>query len=64
MAISGVLSAVFTFTGLWLSYAANLTTGAAIILVAGACFFVVIGFEKLRQSRKANRATISFENPK
>jgi zinc transport system permease protein len=62
MAISGVLSAVFTFTGLWLSYTANLTSGAAIILVAGACFFAVLGVEKLRQARKASRAGVSFEN--
>jgi zinc transport system permease protein len=56
MVLSGALSAVFTFSGLWLSYSANLTSGAAIILVAAACFFAVIGIEWLRtQTRKPGR---------
>ncbi|MGD8367266.1 MAG: metal ABC transporter permease [Desulfobacterales bacterium] len=55
MVISGALSAVFTYSGLWLSYSANLTSGAAIILVAAACFFAVIGIEWLRNARKRNR---------
>ncbi len=55
MAISAALSAVFTYAGLWLSYSANLTSGAAIILVASFCFFAVIGIERLRTLRKASR---------
>ena len=55
MTISGVLSAVFTYGGLWLSYRANLTSGAAIILVAGICFFIAVGVERLRSARKGKR---------
>jgi zinc transport system permease protein len=40
MVISAVLSALFTTGGLWLSYAFNLTSGAAIILLAGIVFFL------------------------
>jgi zinc transport system permease protein len=37
---SGLLGAVFTVVGLWVSCAWNLTSGAAIIMVAGAGFFL------------------------
>ena len=47
MILSTLLSAVFTVTGLWLSYALNLTSGASIILVAGFGFLVAFGFERL-----------------
>ncbi len=40
MVISAVLSILFTIIGLWLSYALNLTSGATIIMVAAAGFFV------------------------
>lgn len=40
MVISTVLSAIFTTGGLWLSFAFNLTSGATIILLAGAVFFL------------------------
>jgi len=43
MALSMLLSALFTIVGLWLSYALNLTSGAMIILVAAACFVVITG---------------------
>ena len=39
---SSVLGAVFTVTGLWLSYVFDLTSGATIILVAGAAFFIAL----------------------
>lgn len=39
---SSVLGAVFTVTGLWLSYAFDLTSGATIILVAGVAFFIAL----------------------
>jgi zinc transport system permease protein len=55
MVISGALSAVFTYCGLWLSYSANLTSGAAIILVAAFCFFAAVGIERLRAVRKKAR---------
>jgi len=44
---SSVLSIFFTVTGLWLSYTFNLTSGATIILVAGAGFCVSIIIENL-----------------
>jgi zinc transport system permease protein len=40
MVLSAVLSALFTIGGLWLSFTFNLTSGAAIILLAGAVFFL------------------------
>lgn len=39
MVVSSILSCVFTMTGLWLAYVFNITSGAAIILVAAAGFF-------------------------
>jgi zinc transport system permease protein len=47
MLISITLSAVFTITGLWLSYALDLTSGASIIMVAGIGFLVSFGIERL-----------------
>ncbi len=44
---SSVLSICFTVIGLWLSYTFNLTSGASIILVAGAGFGVSIIIEQL-----------------
>lgn len=38
---ASLLGAVFTVSGLWLSYAFDLTSGATIILVSGAAFFIV-----------------------
>jgi len=55
MAVSAVLGALFTCAGLWLSYSANLTSGAAIILVAGVCFFLAIGVDKLRSSFRTRK---------
>jgi zinc transport system permease protein len=52
MAVSAILGALFTYAGLWLSYSVNLTSGAAIILVAGVCFFLAIGVDKVRSSVK------------
>jgi zinc transport system permease protein len=50
---ASVLGAVFTVSGLWLSYAFDLTSGATIILVAGAAFFVVQVAERLGVGRRA-----------
>jgi len=47
MVFSGMLSALFTVGGLWFAYEFNLTSGAAIILVAGAGFLVSLGLEQL-----------------
>jgi len=55
MALSILLSALFTVAGLWLSYTFNLTSGAMIILVAAAVFVVIIGggnvVSRLRRAR-------------
>lgn len=40
MILSSALGVFFTLCGLWLSYSFNLTSGAAIILVAGTGFFM------------------------
>ena len=39
MLVASLLGIIFTTTGLWLSYSLNLTSGATIILVAGAAYF-------------------------
>lgn len=45
MFLSTTLSILFTIIGLWLSYIMNLTSGATIIMVAAACFFVSLILE-------------------
>jgi zinc transport system permease protein len=40
MAVASLLGMIFTTTGLCLSYRLNLTSGATIILVAGAAYFL------------------------
>lgn len=47
MLFSSLLSIFFTISGLWLSYYLNVTSGATIILVAGICFFISMGVERL-----------------
>lgn len=42
---SSLLGALFTLVGLWLSYTYDLTSGASIILVAGAGFFLALVWE-------------------
>lgn len=51
MAVSAILSSFFTVVGLWFSYAFNLTSGATIILVAAAGFFVALAWGRLRPRR-------------
>jgi zinc transport system permease protein len=46
-----LLNIFFTTVGLWLSYSFDLTSGASIILVAAAGFFIYIVFEQLRPKR-------------
>jgi zinc transport system permease protein len=54
---SSLLGAVFTLTGLWLSYTFDLTSGAAIILVAGTAFLAVLAGNAIRDfmNHKRNR---------
>lgn len=50
-----LLGALFTISGLWLSYAFNLTSGASIILVAGTAFLLFLPAEHvIRRSRSRN----------
>jgi zinc transport system permease protein len=62
MIFSCVLSIIFTLTGLWLSYAFNLTSGASIILVAGMGFLVALGLDWLFAVSKGTRTLSSSEN--
>ena len=55
MFLSFLLSCFFTMTGLWVSYAFNLTSGATIIMVAGVCFFISLFLEFLRSGRLFSR---------
>jgi zinc transport system permease protein len=56
MGLSSLLSVIFTITGLWLSYALNLTSGATIILVAGVGFLISLGLERLLPNLPARPA--------
>jgi zinc transport system permease protein len=51
MAVSSVLSALFTLIGLWLSYLLNLTSGATIILVATGGFLMASLWERWKRRR-------------
>jgi zinc transport system permease protein len=50
------LSIIFTVTGLYLAYRFNLTSGAAIILVAGAGFLISLLIERLTAGRRSAAA--------
>ncbi len=50
MLVSSLLNVVFVVLGLWLSYAFNLTSGAAIILVAASGFFLDQLYYRLHRS--------------
>ncbi len=54
MVYSIVLNLVFTLLGLWLSYTFNLTSGATIILVAAAFFFLSLLIDTLRKKHGSN----------
>jgi zinc transport system permease protein len=47
MLLSCLISCLFTIIGLWISYRCNLTSGATIILVNGAAFFISIMVDQL-----------------
>ena len=49
---SSLLNIVFIFFGLWLAYGFNLTSGAAIILVAGLAFFTDVIFHAVLKRKK------------
>jgi zinc transport system permease protein len=54
---ASLLGALFTLGGLWLSYAFDLTSGAAIILVAGGGFFLSLLVDRIRIHFKRNPIT-------
>lgn len=56
-----LLGAIFTSVGLWLSYAWDLTSGATIILVAGAAYFVALAAQGLLRAagRREARGVVS-----
>ncbi|MGK0255579.1 MAG: zinc transport system permease protein [Arcobacteraceae bacterium] len=47
MFVSGILSSVFTLTGLWFSYQFDLTSGASIILVSAICLSLFLLISKI-----------------
>ena len=53
MALAAVLAAAFAWTGIWLSYLLDLTSGATIVLVCGAAYFASLGISRARR-RPAN----------
>jgi zinc transport system permease protein len=55
MLAASLLSAAFTVAGLWLSYVLNLTSGATIILVAAAGFFLSLPVSRVRGRRRSDR---------
>ena len=50
---------IFTFSGLWISYALNLASGATIILVSGTILFISLGINKLRRRTRERERTAS-----
>jgi zinc transport system permease protein len=50
MVLSTLFGILFTILGLWISFKFNLTSGAAIILVAGTAFFLSLVVEKIEGS--------------
>jgi len=52
MLLSILAGAVFTFSGLWLSYLLDLASGATIILVGGIVLSISFGISKLRHKTK------------
>ncbi len=56
MLLAILAGVVFTFSGLWISYALNLASGATIILVSGTVLFISFGLNRLRRrAREHNR---------
>jgi zinc transport system permease protein len=59
MILAVALGIVFTTTGLWLSYAFNLTSGATIILTSGTAYFISLALKPLLRRRRLNRSSPS-----
>ena len=56
MVLSSLLGILFTLSGLWLSYNYDLTSGATIIMVAGASFFISQAVDVLKGRRHSARS--------
>lgn len=52
MVLSSLLSTLFTLIGLWLSYSFNLSSGATIIMVGAAGFFISILLDYVRKNSR------------
>ncbi|MBS3756378.1 MAG: metal ABC transporter permease [Desulfobacterales bacterium] len=59
MVIAVILSAVFNITGLWVAYMLDLTSGASIILMAAAGFFISLAIDLLISRRRKRAAAQS-----
>lgn len=53
--LSVLMGAVFTFSGLWLSYELNLPSGATIIMVASILMFASFGFSRWRRKSRSSQ---------
>ncbi len=51
MLIAFILSSIFTFSGLWLSFYFNITSGASIILVAAFAFTLFFIYDRIKLKR-------------
>ncbi|WP_026733203.1 metal ABC transporter permease [Fischerella sp. PCC 9605] len=58
MVLASILGMFFTTVGLWLSYSLNLTSGATIILVAGAVYLLSVAVQPLLRRIQPKRAKI------
>ncbi|NWF59787.1 MAG: metal ABC transporter permease [Fischerella sp.] len=56
MVLASILGMFFTTVGLWLSYSLNLTSGATIILVAGAVYLLSVAVQPLLRRIQPKRA--------
>jgi zinc transport system permease protein len=56
MMFSTILAIIFNFSGLWLAYTYNLTSGATIILVAATVFFISMIIDLLLNIKHQNHA--------
>ncbi|MCP3871584.1 MAG: metal ABC transporter permease [Desulfobacteraceae bacterium] len=61
---SSFLGAVFTLSGLWLSYMFDLTSGASIILVAGCVFLIILSVDQIRAYSLNKRRLVIVDNNK
>jgi len=62
MLLASGLSVLFTMIGLLVSYSLNLTSGAAIILVAGLAYFLALTFRSLARRRHNPRGMMTKVN--